>query len=160
MEAPISRLFSVPRPAAWALKAKRADVPIRIPVGLEVDGEVVLKSYRPPYFSSMADAVHAVADHKLGPAGTFRTGVVEGRWQRPVDVAAGIPPVSEAGLEATVAFCEYVWRRYGRFPLYTMPFHTVLAFQVSHLDLDFYTTHYQADSLTPAHHRHQADWHG
>jgi hypothetical protein len=160
VETPMSRLFNVPRPASWILKAKRADVPLRTPVGLEVDGQVVLKSYRPPCFPTMADAVQAVIDHKLGPAGTYRTGVVEGRWQRPDEFAAGVAPISQAGHEASVAYCEYVWDRYGRFPVYALPFHTLLAFQVAHLDLEFYARHYQQDSLTPAHHRHQDTWHG
>jgi hypothetical protein len=155
----MSRLFGVPPPASWVLKLRGHDVPLRVPVGLEVDGRTVLRSYRPPHVGSMTEAVRAVVEHKLGEMGTYRAGVEAGRWLRPEAVAASVPPVSEAGLEATIAFCEYVWNRYGRFPVSISAFHTLVAFQVSHVDAGFYEDHYQADVLTPAHLHHESIWH-
>jgi hypothetical protein len=158
-QTPLTRLFGLPLPAALMLRARGQDIPIRTPVGLEIDGEPVLKSYRPPYYPSMRAAVEAVVAHKLGPTGTYRAGTDEGRWRDPTTVAAAAAPVEPEALEATVAFCEYVWDRYGRFPVHVGAFHSLLAFQVSHLDLDFYAEHYRPDALTDAHRNHHHAWH-
>jgi hypothetical protein len=45
--------------------------------------------------------------------------------------AAKIPAPSAATVQATVAYCDYVFRHYGWFPAYTAPFRTVIGFQVS-----------------------------
>ena len=39
---------------------------------------------------------------------------------------------------AKIAYCDYVYKRYGRFPARSGPFRTVLAYQAHHLDTDFY----------------------
>jgi len=44
------------------------------PLGLEVDGEVLLRAYSPPYSPSMADAVRAVVELKFGEGGLDRGG--------------------------------------------------------------------------------------
>ena len=41
----------------------------------------------------------------------------------------------DANLQAAIAYCEYIYRRYGRFPAYAPPMKTVLGFQVNHLDV-------------------------
>ncbi|GAA1820351.1 hypothetical protein [Agromyces neolithicus] len=156
---PLTKLFGVPAPARWALKAQRRDITMRMPIGLEVGGRTVLRAHRPPYFPSMAAAVDAVAEHKLGDRGSFRAGAVDGRWSDAAGFAEGVPAVSAAGREATIAFAEYVWRRYGRFPVGIGSFHSLVAVQVAHLDEDFYDRHYRTDSLTDAHRRHESVWH-
>jgi hypothetical protein len=50
---------------------------------------------------------------------------------------------SESAVEATIAYCNYVYDRYGRFPAYTAPFRTVIGFQVCRLDADFYERFYR-----------------
>jgi hypothetical protein len=47
--------------------------------------------------------------------------------------------------------CDYLHRRYGRFPATTGPFRTLLAYQAHHVDPDFYDRFYRPDALTPAH---------
>ena len=51
-------------------------------------------------------------------------------------------------MAAATAHCEYLWHRYGRFPVYMPPFRTVLSFQASHLDAEFYDQFYQPSALS------------
>lgn len=158
-EVPLSRLFGLPGPAGFALRRRGQDVRLRLPVGLEVGGRPVLRSHRPPWYPSMRAAVEAVVEHKLGDHGTYRGGIHAGRWSDPDRVAAQVPSVDVAALEATIALCEYVWGRYGRFPVGGAAFHTLLAFQVAHVDVAFYDRHYRTDAITDAHRGHHERWH-
>jgi hypothetical protein len=151
---PASRFLRVPFPLRAALRLKRQDVAIRYPIGLEVDGEAILRSYAPPYFPSMRAAVEAVVERKFGAQGIYRGRATQSAWLDPVDVSEGIAGISDPAIEATVAFCEYVFDRYGRFPAYLPPFSTFVGFQAGHLDTDFYDRHYRPEVLTNAHRRH------
>jgi hypothetical protein len=55
--------------------------------------------------------------------------------------------VSEATIAAASAYCEYLWGRYGRFPVYLTPYRTVLGFQACHLDNEFYDRFYRPEAL-------------
>ena len=54
-----------------------------------------------------------------------------------------VEPVSETTIEAVIAYCEYLWKRYGRFPVHMPPYRTVLAFQACHVDAEFYDKFYK-----------------
>lgn len=151
---PASRFLRVPLPVRAALRLKRQDVPIRYPIGLEVDGETILRCYAPPYFPSMRTAVEAVVERKFGANGIYRGRTTQSVWRDPAGVSDGIAGISEPAIEATVAFCEYVFDRYGRFPAYLAPFSTFAGFQAGHLDTDFYDQHYRPEVLTNGHRRH------
>ncbi|MFE3757732.1 hypothetical protein ACFXO9_25785 [Nocardia tengchongensis] len=155
----ISRYFHLPKPAAWWLRARGKDAPIKYPVGLERDGTVLLKPYCPPYYPSMEAAVRAVVDRKFGPEGIYRSGVTQSGWRDPQAVAAELPTISESAIEATVTCCEYLYRRYGRFPTTLPPFHTLMGFQAVHLDLDFYDELYHPGVVTDTHRHHNELWH-
>jgi hypothetical protein len=60
---------------------------------------------------------------------------------------------------ATIAYCEYLYARYGRFPAYSAPFRTVLGYQASHVDADFYQRFYRPEALTETQGQHLAGWH-
>jgi hypothetical protein len=75
-------------------------------------------------------------------------------WLDPATVSRGIAGIIDVAIEPTVAFCEYVFDRYGRFPAYLPSFSTVVGFQVAHLDTHFYDRHYRPEVLTSAHRRH------
>jgi hypothetical protein len=124
-------------------------------VGLERDGAVLLKPYCPPYFASMRDAVQAVVELKFGPAGMFRGDGQGSAWSAHRDTVGAVPPVSDAAVAATTAYCEYLWERYGRFPVYLPPYKTVLGFQACHLDLEFYDRFYRPDAVSGIQRR---DW--
>jgi hypothetical protein len=149
-----SRFLRAPFPVRAALRLKRQDVPIRYPIGLEVDGETILQCYAPPYFPSMRAAVEAVVERKFGAKGIYRGGTTQSAWRDPAGVSEGIAGISDPAIEATVAFCEYIFDRYGRFPAYLAPFSTFVGFQAGHLDTDFYDQHYRPEVLTDGHRRH------
>jgi hypothetical protein len=68
-------------------------------------------------------------------------------------VTEKIPRVSDAAVEATIAYCEYVWNRYGRFPATLPPYRTVLGFQACHLDAEFYDKFYRPGTLSESQRR-------
>lgn len=129
--------------ARWVGK----DPMLEYPVGLERDNQILLKPFCPPYYKSMEDAVDAFLLAKFGENGTYRTGTQESAWGSSVSDAAKIPAPSTAAVQATIAYCDYLFRRYGRFPAYTAPFRTVIGFQVCRVDVDFYDRFYQPGAL-------------
>lgn len=151
---PASRFLGMGAPLRLLLRL-RGDAPVHYPLGLETaDGDVLLRSYTPPYFPSMRDAVDAVVQRKLGADGIYRGRVGEGAWREPAAVGARMADISDAAVEATVAYCEYVAGRYGRFPAYVTPFRAVCGFQAQHLDTAFYDRYYRRDALPDQHRRH------
>lgn len=128
------------------LRLLKRDIEIPLPIGLERSGQTLLRAWIPPYFKSMRDAVEAVVAYKTGERGVFRGGSPT-PWSDPA-LARQVPAVSEKAISATVAYCEYVWSRYGRFPAHMPPFRTVLGFQAGHLDLGFYEKFYPASAIS------------
>jgi hypothetical protein len=159
-ELPASRYLGMSRPLRWASRLLGRDVPVPLAVGLEQDGRPLLAPYRPPYHASMEAAVRAVVELKFGPAGVFREGTRGSAWREPARVAAAAAPPSLAAVDATIAYATYVWARYGRFPAYLPPFRTVLGFQASHLDVEFYDRFYRPEALAATQREHLARWHG
>ena len=120
-------------------------------VGLEKDGEVLLKNYAPPYYQNMEEAVLAFIDHKYNAKqGTFRDGGEVTGWQDGKAVQAAIPQYSDRAIAATIACCEYIYNRYGRFPATTGAFRTLLAYQAHQLDPDFYQRYYRPEAVNLA----------
>jgi hypothetical protein len=66
-------------------------------------------------------------------------------------VTSAVPALSQVAIDATIAYCEYLWERYGRFPVYLAPYRTVLGFQACHLDLDFYDKFYRPEAVGATH---------
>ena len=95
----------------------------------------------------MVVAVLALIDSKYGHNGIFRNAHSNGAWRDPAVVRAGIPQYSEAAVEAAIAYCTYVYERYGRFPAVSGPFRTALAYQASRLDRSFYERFYEPGVL-------------
>jgi len=135
------------------------DSEVKVAVGLEAGGVPVLTPFCPPFHDSMAAAVRAVAELKYGKEGVFRGGSSQGVWLDPGRIAAEAATPSEEAIEATIAYCEFVYGRYGRFPAYQPPFRTVLGFQANHLDTAFYDRFYKPEALSEAQRRHIELWH-
>ncbi|MDQ3285418.1 MAG: hypothetical protein M3P92_06915 [Actinomycetota bacterium] len=134
------------------------DLPVPTAVGLERDGEALIKPFCPPYYRNMEEAVLAFVNYKYEQGkGTFRDGGDATGWQDGARVQAGIPTYSDEAIAATIAYCEYVYERYGRFPANSGPFRTVLAHQAHHLDPDFYERFYRPEALTEAQRWHLSD---
>jgi hypothetical protein len=136
------------------------DFPVPYVLGIEHDGAHLLTPYCPPYYASMEAAVREVVERKFGPQGIFRGAVAHSAWLDPARVAAAALDHSEAAIQATVAYCEYVQARYGRFPAYAPPLRTVLGFQVNHIDINFHDQYYRPEALAEAQRHHWRDWHG
>jgi hypothetical protein len=149
-EMPASRYVGAGWMASLLMKVFNRDPIIPYPIGLERDGETLLKPFCPPYYKSMTDAVNAVVEMKFGANGLFR-GNREGSWSNGSEVTAKIPGVSDATIAAATAFCEYLWNRYGRFPATMAPYRTALGFQVCHLDAEFYDKFYRPEVLSERH---------
>ena len=144
---PASQYLATGLLARLGLKLLRRDVPVPYAIGLERDGQVLLKPFCPPYYSSMRSAVQAVAEIKFGANGIFRGSPGGTAWAKPTEITAEIPAVSDKAIAATQAYCEYLWHRYGRFPVYLTPYRTVLGFQACHLDAEFYDRFYRPEAL-------------
>jgi len=148
-QVPLSKLMGVP--------AAPADTSIPVAVGLERAGEALIKPFCPPYYKDMEEAVLAFVDYKFAQGkGTFRDGGAATGWRDGATVQAGIPRYKDRTIAATIAYCDYVYRRYGRFPGTTGPFRTLLAYQAHHLDMDFYDRFYRTEVLTAEHRQHPA----
>jgi hypothetical protein len=150
---PVNRYVGAGSVVSLAMKLLKRNPSVPYPVGLERDGEVLLKPFCPPYFKTMAAAVRAVAEVKFGPSGIFRGPEAGSAWAKPGEVKPQIPAISEPAIAATTAYCEYVWDRYGRFPAHLTPYRTVLGFQACHLDSEFYDKFYRPEALAESQRR-------
>ena len=159
-EIPFSRTIGAGMVTKGLMKALNKDLPVPTAVGLEQDGEVLIKPFCPPYYRSMEEAVLAFVDYKYAQGkGTFRDGGATTAWRDGARVQAGIPTYSDEAIAATIAYCEYVYERYWRFPANSGPFRTVLAHQAHHLDPDFYERFYRHEMLSETQREHLARWH-
>ena len=115
-EIPFSHTIGAGAVTKRLLKALGKELPVPTPVGLEVDGEVLIKPYCPPYYRDMEEAVLAFVDRKYARGtGAFRDGGAATGWRDGSAIQAGIPRYSDSAVAATIAYCEYVYGRYGRF---------------------------------------------
>jgi hypothetical protein len=153
---PFTRTVGASRFMRLAAKVFNKEQPFPTALGLERNGEMLLKPFCPPYYRSMEEAVHAFLDQKYASGtGAYRDGGGASMWKDGAAVQAGIGRYSQRAVDATVAYCDYVYRRYGRFPAAYGAFHTVLAFQAHHLDNAFYDRFYRPEILTSLHREHQ-----
>ena len=111
----------------------------------------------PPFAGSMAEAITRLIDSKFGPNGTYRKAGGQ-PWLRS-QASHEVPEHSPQAIDATVAFAEYVWNTYGRFPAHTDAFKAVVACQAHHLDEDFYDAFYPPGALSESHRGHMHAWH-
>ena len=111
----------------------------------------------PPFLPSMEEAVLRMMTSKFGEGGTY-SGSGAQPWTTTVPPSS-IRKHEERAVEATIAFCNYVCKTYGRFPAHTDAFKTVIAFQAHHLDVGFYDKFYPSESVPQAHRDHLMAWH-
>lgn len=131
---------------------------IPIPLGLERDGDVLLKPYCPPYYKNMGEAVQAFVARKTA-AQDLQGGLQESDWKDPQAVAHATPLPSDEAVNATIAYCEYVHGRYSTFPVFSAPYQTAIGYQATHVDVDFYDRFFKPEALTDAQRQHQSVWH-
>ena len=112
----------------------------------------------PPFVTNMEEAVLALIASKFGSNGVY-TGPQQQPWNNPA-ISHSIPRHSDQAIAATIAFCEYVYHRYGRFPAHVDTFKSIVACQAHHLDLGFYDTYYATTAIPENHQDHLGVWHG
>lgn len=146
---PLSKTIGANLPLKLLLKILKKDLEMPTPLGLELAGQPILKPFCPPYYRNMEEAVLAFVDYKYAQGtGTLKDGGQQTAWLEGERVQAGIPRYTDRTIAATIAYCDYVYKRYGRFPSQRGPFGTVLAFQAHRLALDFYKKFYKTDSYS------------
>jgi hypothetical protein len=143
---PLSKVVAAGPVMRAGLKLLKKNIPVPTAVGLERDGKVLIKPFSPPYYATMRDAVMAVVDSKYSARGAFRDAGAATAWRDPKSVQAGIPEYSQTAIDATSAYCEYVYERHGRFPAACGPFRTCLAYQAHRLDEAFYERFYRPEA--------------
>jgi hypothetical protein len=132
------------------------NVQIPIPLGFEHKGEMLLKPFCPPYYKSMEEAVLAFLDYKMS---NIKSGKGDTAWKDTQAVEATIPKFSDQCIAATIAYAEYVFKRYGNFPCYYAPFRMTFGYQAHHLDLSFYDKFYKPGAYTSTQAQHMQHWH-
>jgi hypothetical protein len=152
-----TRSVGMSTPMRLLVKLMRREMDVSVPVGLEKDGDVLLHPFEPPYYRNMEEAVLAYVDWKYGAEGTLKDLHGRSAFKDPEAVSKGIPRCSDKAVEATIAYCSYIFDRFGRFPATNGPFRTVLAYQAHHLDPAFYARFYHESALseTQRAHSHQ-----
>ena len=128
------------------LRGQEFDHPIA--TGLRVEGEALLAAWCPPNHADMDAAVRAFVDHKFGPDGAWRSAAGSGRWADPASILDAARPPSPPAVDATIAYCSYIQERYGRFPAYAAPYRTIIGYQATQVDGDFYDRFYAPGALT------------
>src|SRR5437660_6775317 len=107
---PASKYLGAGKIVSFGMQALKKNPLVPYAVGLERDGQVLLKPFCPPYYRSMEEAVHAFVDYKYAQGrGTLRDGGTASSWQDGAAVQAGIPRYSDQSIAATVACCTYLY---------------------------------------------------
>ena len=154
------RMLDIPFSRTIGAPSEPDPLSVPTPIGLERDGQTLIKPFCPPYYRDMEAAVLAFIDYKYAQGrGTFRDGGAATAWTDGRAIQSGIPKYSDKAIAATIAYCTYVYERYGRFPASSGPFTNLVAFQAHHLDGDFYARFYRPDALAATHRRHDSVWH-
>jgi hypothetical protein len=158
-DVPLAKFTRRGRGMSAAMSALGKNPTLRLPLGLVVDGEATVKPFCPPWYASMEEATHAFSDWKFGAGGTLNDGI-SGAWKDVRAVQEGIDRYSKANTDAVVAYTEYVYGRYGRFPAYFGPLRSLMAYSAHHIDDEFYDRFYAEGAYTDRHREHFERWHG
>lgn len=122
--------------AALSLLGQNPAIPY--PTGLKTDDRQLMKAPEPDKNGSMRSAVMEIVERKFGNRGAFGSTHPNHPWKNEEAVNREVPRLEEAAIEATVAYCDYLWKRYGRFPVHFAPYRTVTCFQAGVPDPEFY----------------------
>ncbi|MCD8533419.1 MAG: hypothetical protein LR011_00970 [Verrucomicrobia bacterium] len=75
---------------------------------------------------------------KFGNQGIFRSLHPDSPWKSEALFNEQIAGIEPQAIEATIAYCDYLWKNYRRFPVHLAPFRTITSFQVGIPDPEFY----------------------
>lgn len=134
------------------------------PVGLEKDGEPLIRCMSPPYYTDMADAVDAVVATKFDTSRGVYTDreffrqIFKG--QRGDRYIAEVPHYDADVIACTKDICRYIVRTHGRFPAHVDAIYVPgIWLQAHHLDLDYYDENFR-DGYSETQASHMTSWHG
>lgn len=142
-----SRFLGVPSWIRWGMRWLGQDTEIPIPMGLERGGQVLARPFCPPYYATMSEAVAEVVAFKQGAAGIFGSQEGHAALKESNVSGRGGGKISSRAIEAAQSYAEYLYGRYGRFPVYLAPYRTTLCFQVGNVDAEFYDKHFRSGML-------------
>lgn len=111
----------------------------------------------PPFARSLEESVLALVASKFGEGGTYAPS-----GSRPWLESSAAPQIrrhEQQTIDATIAFCNYTMKTYGRFPVHVDAFKTVIAFQAHHIDASFYDRFYPHQNTSATHREHMNHWH-
>ena len=121
----------------------------------------VFETHHPHYFGgSMDDAVDDVIEKKWGAAGLFNPANADGApYKKPGQMELEIPKTDPAIIQCTKDILNYLWKKYGRFPVTLDACVMTVMVQAHHLECDFYDQYYRDGAYTERHKRHMEKWH-
>ncbi len=121
----------------------------------------VFETHHPYYFGgSMDAAVDDVIEKKWGAAGMFNPENSDGApYKKPGQMELEIPKTDPAVIQCTKDILNYLWKRYGRFPVTLDACVMTVMVQAHHLECDFYDQYYRDGAYTERHKRHMEKWH-
>ncbi|MBL9155765.1 MAG: hypothetical protein JNK37_25030 [Verrucomicrobiales bacterium] len=143
----------------WLMTMLGMNASVPFPIGLACEGRELIRPFCPPQYRNMREAVLAFLDQKMANLQSFVPDQPGSAWKDERHVKESIPGFTQPCIDAVIAYCEYVWDTYGRFPAHFGPCRTTLAHQAHHLDLDFYDTHFDSGICTTTQRRHMERWH-
>ena len=132
------------------------------PIGLQHDGEHLIKAMCPPYYTSMSAAVDEVVKAKFGPNGLFRD---QALFSKIYKDDFGSRYLSEAAdysqdvIDCVRDICTYIYETHGRFPAHCDAIHVPgVWLQVHHVESDYYERFFK-HGLDELHKSHHERWH-
>jgi len=132
------------------------------PIGLQVNGEHLLKAKCPPYYASMRAAVEEVIASKFGPRGIYKDSAVFAQIYKDQYGAAYLTEASDYRsevIDCAIDICTYIYETHGRFPAHVDAIYVPgVWLQVHHADIEYYDKYFR-NGLTDAHRQHDAHWH-
>ncbi len=145
---PVSQYGGASRFMTWIASLLGQDLPYPYPLGLTHNGEALLHPFCPPFYKTMKEAVYAFVEYKFGQNGVWREQAMKSDWKDSKTAVSQIKPPSQKAIDATIAYCEYVHKRYGRFPAYPAPLRTIIGYQATQVDPQFYDKFFKPEALT------------
>src|SRR5256885_2730777 len=113
---PFSRTIGAGPVMKGLLRVLKKEIPLPTAIGLERDGQVLIKPFCPPYYRNMEEAVLAFVDYKYAQGqGTLRDGGAASNWRDGAMVQAGLSPFSRQSIAAAIPFRYYLYLLYWRF---------------------------------------------
>ncbi len=130
------------------------------PYAIGKDG--VFETHHPHYFGgSIDDMVDDVIERKWGERGIFNPACADGApYKKPGQMEQQIPRTDPAYVECTKDILKYVWKKWGRLPVFTDASILTVMVQAHHLETRFYDEYYRDGAYTERHRRHMEHWHG